>query len=77
MIKGIKMGNVIQNERLLNRKEVEQVFGISVRYLEISAVRGDGPPMIKIGRSVRYSVQDMREWINGNRVRSTSDIRDI
>lgn len=71
------MGNVIQNERLLNRKEVEQVFGISVRYLEISAVRGDGPPMIKIGRSVRYSVQDMREWINGNRVRSTSDIRDI
>ena len=71
------MGNTMQSERLLNRKEVEHIFGISIRYLEISAVRGDGPPMIKIGRSVRYSVHDMREWINGNRVRSTSDIRDI
>ena len=48
--------------------------GISRRYLEVSAVRGDGPPMIRVGsRMVRYRVRDLREWIDGNRVASTSD----
>ena len=66
--------NEINPDRLLNRDEVEAQFGITRRYLEVAAVRGDGPPMIRVGRRmVRYGVRDLREWIDRNRVASTSD----
>ena len=57
---------------LLSRAEVEVNFGLSRRFLEVAAVRGDGPPFIKIGRSVRYRVSDLRGWIEARRVTSTS-----
>ena len=59
-------------DRLLSRAEVEVSFGLSRRFLEVSAVRGDGPPMVKIGRSVRYRAGDVRAWIEARRVTSTS-----
>ncbi len=66
--------NDLSPDRLLSRNEVEALFGISRRYLEVSAVRGDGPPMIRVGsRMVRYRVRDLHEWIDANRVTSTSD----
>jgi predicted DNA-binding transcriptional regulator AlpA len=66
------MHDETQNDRLLSRSEVHTQFGLTQRYLEVSAVRGDGPPMIKIGRSVRYRVGDLREWIEARKVTSTS-----
>ena len=60
------------DDRLLNRAEVHSQFGLTQRFLEVSAVRGDGPPMVKIGRSVRYRVSDLRGWIEAHRVNSTS-----
>lgn len=61
-------------ERLLTRQEVEAHFGYpSKRYLELAALNGGGPPMVRIGRSVRYKVADLREWIDAHRVASTSD----
>ncbi len=51
-------------DRLLTRAEVEVNFGLSRRFLEISAHREDGPPMIKIDRSVRYRVSDLRAWVD-------------
>ncbi len=61
-------------ERLLKRHEVEDIFGYPTkRFLEVAAMRGDGPPMLKIGRSVRYRVSDLRAWIDSHRVTSTSD----
>ncbi len=60
-------------DRLLSRVEVEHFFGIPKRFLEIAAVRGDGPPMVKIGaRMVRYRVGDLRDWLAARTVRSTS-----
>ncbi len=52
--------------RLLNRSEVEQYFGVSKRYLEICVARGDGPPIVRIGRLVRYRQQDLQSWIEAN-----------
>lgn len=49
--------------RLLCRSDVEEQFGISKRYLEIAAVRGDGPPIVRLGRSVRYRIADILAWI--------------
>ena len=67
------MANQPNDELLLTRKEVEAHFGLTKRYLEIAAVKGGGPPFIKIGRSVRYRASDIREWIKTHRVASTSE----
>ncbi|MGB0660085.1 MAG: helix-turn-helix transcriptional regulator [Mangrovicoccus sp.] len=55
-------------ERLLDRKEVETVFGISKRFLEMAVMRGDGPPFIRVGRRVLYRVADLKAWILEQRV---------
>lgn len=67
------MQEQFNDDRLLSRGEVHNVFGLTQRYLEVAAVKGNGPPMIKIGRSVRYRVADLRQWIEGQRVDSTSE----
>jgi predicted DNA-binding transcriptional regulator AlpA len=64
--------NTLPDDLLLSRPQVEMHFGISRRFLETSAVRGDSPPMVKIGRSVKYRVADLRQWIEAQRVNSTS-----
>ncbi|MDB4111935.1 hypothetical protein N9571_05215 [Yoonia sp.] len=43
-----------KDERLLTRDQVEDRFGIPKRFLEISVMTGDGPSIVRIGRSVRY-----------------------
>lgn len=62
------MQTTLNDDRLLSRSEVHSIFGLTQRFLEVSAVRGDGPPMVKIGRSVRYRVGDLRTWIESCRV---------
>lgn len=55
-------------DRLLNRAEVEERFGIPKRFLEMAVMRGDGPPFIKIGRLVRYRINDIETWITARRI---------
>ena len=62
------MQTELNADRLLTRAEVQTYFGLSQRYLEISATRGDGPPFFKIGRSVRYRVAELRSWIETQEV---------
>ena len=55
--------------KLLSRDEIEVEFGITRRFLELSAWRGDGPPMIWIGRrAVRYKRADVLAWIEAQRI---------
>lgn len=51
---------------LLSRDEVELHFGVPKRFLEISATRGDGPKLVRIGRLVRYRKKDILDWIESN-----------
>ena len=53
------------NDKLLSRADVENIFGVSKRFLEVAVQRGDGPRMIEIGRLVRYRIGDVRAWIEG------------
>lgn len=53
-------------ERLLTRVEVEERFGIPKRFLEVAALRGNGPKIVRIGRLVRYRVKDIDAWIDAN-----------
>ena len=53
---------------LLSRKEVAEQFGISKRFLELAVGRADGPSFVRIGRLVRYRIQDVLDWINRNTI---------
>jgi len=53
----------LEGLRLLRRKDVEEQFGVPVRFLELAVTRGDGPPIVRLGRSVRYRVCDIQLWI--------------
>ncbi len=55
------------SDRLMTRQEVEERFGISKRFLEISAAQKMGPALVRIGRSVRYSAADIQNWIDQQR----------
>jgi len=57
-----------RDERLLDRREVEERFGITKRFLEIAVMRGDGPPFVRLGRLIRYRPADIRRWIDDNTV---------
>ena len=54
------------DERLLNRDEVEQQYGIPRRFLEAKSNSNEGPPVVRIGRLVRYRPEDIRNWISAN-----------
>lgn len=62
-----------RDDHILTRQEVENDFLFPTRrYLELAAVRGGGPPFLKIGRSVRYRRGDVRKWLEEHRIESTS-----
>jgi predicted DNA-binding transcriptional regulator AlpA len=50
-------------ERLLTRDQVEERFGISKRFLEVAVLKREGPPIVRLGRSVRYRPTDITDWI--------------
>ncbi len=50
-------------KRLISRTEVEEHFGVSKRFLELAAMKGEGPRFVRIGRTVRYRREDIEEWI--------------
>lgn len=52
-----------RDSKLLSRQEVQLQFGVSKRFLEIAVTRGDGPPIVRLGRSVRYRACDVHDWI--------------
>ena len=56
-------------KRLLSRDDIEAEYGITRRWLELAAHRGDGPPMHKITRRmVRYDRAEFEAWLAAQRV---------
>lgn len=49
--------------------------GLAVATLNNLRVAGNGPPFLKLGRSVRYRVADLDAWLAERMVGSTSDAR--
>ena len=61
-------------KRLLSRDEIETEYGLSRRWLELAALSGDGPPMVRLSRRmVRYQRGAFEDWLAARTVRSTSD----
>ena len=61
-------------KRLLSRDEIAAQYGISRRWLELAALNGNGPPMVRISaRMVRYQRGTFENWIAARTVTSTSE----
>jgi excisionase family DNA binding protein len=58
----------------LTETNLSERLNIPVRTLQSQRLRGDGIPYVKIGRSVRYSLADVEEYLQKNRSYSTREV---
>ena len=57
----------------LNEKQLAARWGVSVRTLQTARVKGTGAPFIRIGRSVRYRLEDVLAYERDRLRISTSE----
>jgi predicted DNA-binding transcriptional regulator AlpA len=57
----------------LTEKQVSEMTKLALPTLRNYRHQGKGPPYLKIGRSVRYSMADLLEFMERGRVRVQSD----
>lgn len=62
-----------QGSPFLNTAQAAFYIGLSRRTLEKMRLTGDGPRFRKHGRYVRYHINDLDAWSEGERRSSTSD----
>jgi predicted DNA-binding transcriptional regulator AlpA len=60
-------------ERLLTAKDTADRLLLSPSWLAKARMRGDGPPFVKLGRSIRYSEGALAEWMKSRVRLSTSE----
>ena len=58
---------------LLTPKEAAFYLKVSESWLAKARMRGDGPPYIKVGRSIRYSEAALQQWMKSRQRLSTSE----
>lgn len=58
---------------LLTAKEAARLLKVSLSWLAKARMRGDGPPFIKVGRSIRYSEAALLQWMKSRQRLSTSE----
>lgn len=60
-------------ERLLTPEETADFLRVSLSWLAKARMRGDGPPFVKIGRSIRYPESALHQWMKSQMHLSTSE----
>jgi predicted DNA-binding transcriptional regulator AlpA len=58
---------------LLTPKEAAKLLKVSLSWLAKARMRGDGPPYIRIGRSIRYAEVALVQWMKSRQRLSTSE----
>jgi predicted DNA-binding transcriptional regulator AlpA len=71
MTQGAKTGAGM--ERLLTAKDAANFLRVSVSWLAKARMRGDGPPYISLGRSIRYAEAALSGWLKARQRLSTSE----
>lgn len=61
--------NTSVQKEYLNTAEVEEIFGISKFVLESDRVKKQGIPYIKKGRLVLYKIDDVRKYLEQNKIK--------
>jgi Helix-turn-helix domain len=57
----------------LNEKQLAERWGVSVRTLQAARVKGNGVPFIRIGRAVRYRIEDVLAYEQARLRTNTSE----
>lgn len=60
-------------EQLLKPKALAERLDVTEGFLAKLRLYGGGPRFTKIGRSVKYDPQDVREWLDKRKATSTSE----
>jgi predicted DNA-binding transcriptional regulator AlpA len=60
-------------ERLLTTKDAADRLRVSPSWLAKARMRGDGPPYVSLGRSVRYGEGALAKWTRTRTRNSTSE----
>ncbi len=58
---------------LLTEKQVAALLRVTVKALQAWRGRGGGPPFVKMGRCVRYRLEDLEAFVRAALRQSTSD----
>ena len=62
-----------RSDRLLTPKEAANFLRVSDSWLAKARMQGNGPPFVKIGRSIRYRESDLLRWMRSRTHLSTSE----
>lgn len=58
---------------VLTPKETAARLKVSPSWLAKARMRGDGPPYIRVGRSIRYAEPALGQWMKSRQRLSTSE----
>jgi len=58
---------------LLEPNEAAAFLKVSLSWLAKARMRGDGPPYLRIGRSIRYTEAALMQWMKSWQRMSTSE----
>ena len=58
---------------LLSPKEAAKLLKVSTSWLAKARMNGDGPPYMRVGRSIRYSEAALLQWLKSRQRLSTSE----
>src|SRR5262249_40371357 len=61
------------NSPQLTPKEAAMRLKVSLSWLAKARMRGDGPPFIRVGRSIRYAEAALIQWMKSRQRLSTSE----
>jgi hypothetical protein len=51
----------------IDERAAAAIIGMSVAFLRMGRLRGDGPPFYKFGGAVRYDVNELEQWMASRR----------
>jgi predicted DNA-binding transcriptional regulator AlpA len=63
----------MQIDALLTANEVAKLLKVSTSWLAKARMTGEGPPYIRVGRSIRYSEAARQQWLKSRQRLSTSE----
>ena len=58
---------------LLTPVEAARILKVSLSWLAKARMTGDGPPYVRVGRSIRYTEAALLQWLKSRQRLSTSE----
>ena len=54
---------------LITTSELAELLNTSANSIRVMRARGKSPPYLKISKEVLYDVEDVKKWLNDNKIR--------